>query len=63
MTKYEYEKKRAAYATSTAPLEVREKAIRELDAAYYGMCSLKKAALLRDIKEGESDISDIKGSL
>ncbi len=59
MTKTEYENKLARYQTSTAPIAVKEAAIKKLQAIYYKHSNNKE--LHKQIIEGEADISDIGG--
>ena len=60
MTRAEYEKKLEAYKRSEAPVDIKDKAIAELDMEYYGnSASEKHEAIIRDIKAGQPDYSDI----
>ncbi len=57
MTEYEIRKKIEQYKLSDAPIEIREKAIRELEAKLVSSHELAKQQYL----EGLPDISDIGG--
>lgn len=54
MTAVEYRRKREAYAISSAPIEVKEKAIAALDKAYFG-----SQEALQLIEDSQPDYSDI----
>ena len=55
MTFQEYKNKREAYMASSAPIKVKEEAIKKLDDLYYG--TLDKAKSL--IEESKPDYDDI----
>jgi len=57
MTRQEYEKKIQAYKSSSAPVDVKEKAIKELQMMYGG--SEKHKELLKDIYMSQPDVEDI----
>ena len=59
MTRQEYLDKRESYATSSAPKEVIEKAIAELDAKYDVANDNKHKRILSEIEESQADIDDI----
>jgi len=61
MTKDEYDAKLAEYQTSTAPVEIKEAAIKALKAKFYGVDADNKSEILKSIQEGEADISDMGG--
>lgn len=58
MTEEEYNRKREAYSISDAPLEVKDKAIAELDAKYKETKAAKIA--LKDFEDAKADTSDIR---
>ena len=58
MTFQEYRSKREAYMASSAPIEVKEEAIKELDDLYLGVIERAKKA----IEESTPDYDDIEGN-
>ena len=60
MNKQEFDRKLAAYKRSEAPVDVKEKAISELESEFYGTDG-RNTKLLKQIEEGYADTSDMGG--
>ena len=60
MTRKEFDIKMASYKRSSAPAEVREKAMQDLEEYFYGK-KKRNTILLRKIEEGKADTSDMQG--
>lgn len=60
MNKVEFEQKLASYKSSSAPVEVKEKAINKLVLKFYGVDRTNEAAS-KNIQESAADISDMGG--
>ena len=60
MKREEYIKRMEAIQTSAAAADIRKKALEKLDSEFYGIDKRNKE-ILKSIKAGEADISDIGG--
>jgi len=59
MTEEEYKRKREAYASSSADIEVIEDAIAKLDERYSSQRHNKTNLILQDIEDSQADYADI----
>lgn len=61
MTYEEFKKKLDSYKASDASVDVKQKAIAKLEAEYYGTSANPEvySKIVKDIREGAADISDI----
>jgi len=63
-TQADYNRKMVSFETSSAPFDVREKAIRELKAAFPNFDTseiITPKEVLQMMKDGEADLSDMNG--